>query len=144
MKSLFNTHYNHNTLDVVFFMLRVGAACLMLTHGMSKLGVALSDAEIQFGDPIGMGMKTTFYLAIFAEVICSGFLILGLATRFVLIPLIATMAVAAFVVHPVDGFQRMELPMLYLLTFVFLLFAGPGRFSLDSIISKRTNRRLTF
>ncbi len=144
MKNLFNTNYSHTTLDVFFFMLRVGTACLMLTHGMSKLGVLLGGAEIQFGDPIGLGMKTSFYLAIFAEVICAAVLILGLATRFVLIPLIITMAVAAFVVHPVDGFQRMELPMLYLLVFVFLLFTGPGRFSLDSLISRSANRRRTF
>jgi putative oxidoreductase len=144
MKTIFNTNYNHTTLDIFLLILRVGVSCLMLTHGMAKLGVALSGAEIQFGDPIGVGMKTSFYLAIFSEVICAVLLILGLCTRLVVIPLIVTMVVAAFVVHPPDGFQKMELPILYLLNFVFLLFVGPGRFSIDNVISRSTNRRRTF
>ncbi|MET3113759.1 putative oxidoreductase [Pedobacter sp. CG_S7] len=144
MKRVFNTNYNHQSLDFALFLLRIGVACFILTHGLGKLSVVLSGAEIQFGDPIGLGMKFSFYFAIFAEVLCSVFLIIGLATRFALIPLIITMAVAVFVVHPPDGFQKMELPGLYLMVFVFLMFAGPGKFSIDSVISKRTNSRLTF
>jgi len=143
MKRVFNTNYNHQSLDFALFLLRIGVACFMLTHGLAKLSVVLSGAEIQFGDPIGLGVKLSFYLAVFAEVLCSVLLIIGLATRFALIPLIITMAVAVFVVHPPDGFKGMELPGLYLMVFVFLMFAGPGRFSIDSLIS-RTNRRLTF
>jgi len=144
MKSIFNTNYNHQGLDVALFILRVGVACLMMTHGWGKLSTVLSGAEIQFGDPIGLGMKTSFYLAIFAEFICSLLLILGLATRLILIPLMITMAVAVFVVHPPDGFQKMELPALYLLVFFFLMISGPGKFSIDSVISRNTNRRRTF
>jgi putative oxidoreductase len=144
MKRIFNTNYNHQSLDVALFILRVGVACLILTHGWAKLSVVLSGGEIQFGDPIGLGMVTSFYLAIFAEFFCSLLLILGLATRLVLIPLIITMAVAVFIVHPPDGFQKMELPGLYLLVFVFLMFSGPGKFSIDSVISRNANRRRTF
>lgn len=144
MKSIFNTNYNHQGLDVALFILRVGAACLLMTHGWAKLSTVLSGAEIQFADPIGLGMKTSFYLAIFAEFFCSLLLILGLATRLVLIPLMINMAVIVFIVHPADGFQKMELPALYLLVFFFLMFSGPGKFSIDSVISRNANRRRTF
>jgi putative oxidoreductase len=144
MKRIFNTNYNHQSLDFALFILRVGVSCFVMTHGIAKLSSLMSGAEIQFADPIGLGMKTSFYLAIFAEVLCAVLLLFGLLTRLALIPLIITMVVAVFVVHPPDGFQKMELPGLYLLVFVFLMFSGPGRYSIDNVISRKTNRRRVF
>jgi putative oxidoreductase len=144
MKRIFNTNYNHQSLDFGLLILRVGFAAIILTHGWGKLSVVLSGAEIQFGDPIGLGMATSFYLAIFAEVFCAILVMLGLFTRLALIPLIITMAVACFVVHSADPFSKQEPSLMFLIAFVFLLFSGPGRFSIDSIIARRTNRRRTF
>lgn len=141
MKRIFNTNYNHQSLDFALLLLRGVISIFILSHGLVKLNTLLSGAEIQFGDPIGLGVKTSFYLTIFAEVICSILLFLGLATRLALIPLIVTMVVAVFVVHMPDGFSKQELAGLYLLVFVFLLFSGAGRFSVDSLIGKRTGRR---
>ena len=144
MKRIFNTNYNHQSLDFGLLILRVGFAAIMLTHGWSKLGVVLSGAEVQFADPIGLGMVTSFYLAIFAEFFCAILVILGLFTRLALIPLIITMAVVVFVVHSADPFAKQEAGLMFLIAFVFLLFSGPGRFSVDSIIARKTNRRRTF
>ena len=144
MKRIFNTNYNHQSLDLALLILRVGASWLMLTHGWGKVNMVMSGGAIQFADPIGLGMATSLYLAIFAEILCSLLLILGFATRLVVLPLIVTMAIAVFVVHPPDGLQKMELPGLYLLVYIFLLFSGPGRISIDSLISRNKNRRRTF
>ena len=144
MKRIFNTNYNHQSLDVGLLLLRVGIACFMLTHGMAKVNSALESPEIQFGDPIGVGVKTSFFLAVFAEVVCSVLLLFGLLTRLALIPLSITMAVAVFIVHANDGFAKQEMAAMYLLIFVFLLFSGPGRFSIDSVIARKTNRRRSF
>lgn len=144
MKRIFNTNYNHKSLDFALLLLRVGIACLMLTHGIAKVNSAWSSPEIQFADPIGLGMKTSFFLAVFAEVVCAVLLIFGLLTRLALIPLIVTMAVAIFVVHANDPFQKQEMPAIYLLVFVFLLITGPGKLSIDSFIDKKVNRRRIF
>lgn len=144
MKRVFNTNYNHQSLDFALFILRVGVSCFVLTHGWGKLSKVLSGAEIQFADPISLGMETSFYLVIFAEVICAVLLLIGLATRLALIPLIINMTVIVFVVHFHEGFQKMELPSTYLLVFLFLMFTGPGRYSIDNVISRRGNRRRTF
>lgn len=144
MKRIFNTNYNHQSLDFAILIFRVGISSFLLYHGLGKLNTVLSGAEIQFLDPIGLGIKTSFYLTVFAEVICSILLFLGLATRFALIPLIITMLVAVFIVHVPDGFQKQELGGLYLLGFVFLMFSGPGKYSIDSIISKQVNKRRSY
>jgi putative oxidoreductase len=43
----------------------------------------------------------------------------------------ATMLVAAFIVHLDDPFKRKELALLYLVGFLIVLLMGPGKYSLD-------------
>ncbi|WP_257014129.1 DoxX family protein [Winogradskyella undariae] len=68
-------------------------------HGIAKWSSLFSGEEIKFADPFGVGMLPSLVLAVFAEVICSLLLALGLLTRWALIPLIVTMFVAVFVIH---------------------------------------------
>ena len=144
MNRLFNTNYHHQVLDFALLLLRVGIGCFMLTHGLAKVSSAMTSPEIQFADPIGIGMETSFFLAVFAEVVCAILLIFGFLTRFAVIPLMITMAVALLVVHGADVFQKKELAAVYLLVFTFILFSGPGRYSIDRLISKKSDRRRTF
>lgn len=69
----------------------------------------------------------------FAEFFCSLALALGLATRAALIPLIITMATAVLMIHGGDPFAKQEHALLYLVPYVAILIAGPGRYSVDRI-----------
>ena len=112
----------------------------MLTHGLKKLDLLLSDDPVQFADPFGVGSVATLILVIFDEVVCSALLIIGLATRLVVLPLIVTMAVAVFMIHKTDGFERQELGSIYLLVYVFLLVTGSGKYSLDYLICRKRRK----
>lgn len=136
MKRLFNTNFNNASLHFMLLVLRVSIASFMIVHGYQKLGWLMAGGEIQFGDPVGVGMTASLYLTVFAEFFCSIFLLLGLGTRLATIPLIITMLVAVFIVHAPDGFDKKELGLHYLLVYVFLLVSGPGKYSIDHIISK--------
>jgi len=140
MNTIFNTNYNHRTLDFVVFLLRVGISLLMLTHGLGKLNTLLEGGQIQFPDPIGVGATASLALAVFAEVFCSVLVLIGLATRLAVIPLIITMLIAVLVIHSADGLEKMEPALHYLLVYVALLFAGSGSISFDSLISRRLAR----
>ena len=76
-------------------------------------------------------------LAVFAEFVCSIFIILGLFTRFAVFFLIITMAVAGLVVHNADPFLKRETSLLYLSVYSLIFAAGPGKYSIDGMISKR-------
>jgi len=141
MKRTFNTSLNKTAVDTGLLILRIGIAAFMLTHGWPKLMKLLGGGEIQFLDPFGLGATASFVMAIFAEVLCSLLLLFGLATRWATIPLIITMLVAIFVAHATDGFQKQELPAHYILVYVFLLLAGPGKYSLDYFISCKLSRK---
>lgn len=124
-------------MDFALLIVRIAVAAFMLTHGYPKLMKLLAGGEIQFADPFGLGMYFSLVLAVFAEFFCSILVGLGIGTRLAAIPLIVTMSVAAFIAHSSDPFGRKELALLYLVVFVFLLFTGSGKFSVDYFISKK-------
>lgn len=133
------------TSDTGLLLLRIVAGLVLLYgHGFEKLGVIFSGQPIQFMDPIGLGPKTSFFMAAFAEGICSILLVLGLFSRFASLVLSINFVVIfifhAFIVG--DGFQVLELRFLYLMTFVALTFLGPGRRSLDYLLFGRQARTM--
>lgn len=83
------------------------------------------------------------YLATYTELAGVVFLTLGFATRFITIPLIITMLVAIKTVHWQNGFSASdngyEIPLYYMVMLITLFFSGPGRLSLDYLISKKMN-----
>lgn len=112
----------------------------MLTHGLPKLSKLMAGGEIQFADPFSLGPTASLLLTVFAEAICSFLLILGLATRLATIPLIITMAVAAFIAHSDDPFGKKEMALVYLLVFVTIAILGPGKYSLDAVFGRPRRR----
>lgn len=140
IKSIFNPGTYPKNVNYALLLLRIAVGILMLTHGIGKFTKLFGGGEIQFADPIGVGVTASLALAVFAEVFCSIFLILGLASRLAAIPLIITMLVAAFVIHANDGFGRQELPLLYSSIYFFIAIAGAGKISIDNWIYARINR----
>lgn len=136
MKRTFNTDLPGKYGHMALLIFRVVVACLLLTHGFPKLQKLLSGDEIQFLDPYGLGVTTSFVLVIFAEFICSILVILGLATRLATIPIIIAMATAVIVAHANDPFGVKEKPLLFLVCFAFLLIIGAGKYSVDNSLRR--------
>jgi len=141
MRRIFNVNLNQGLMNFALLLLRIGIGCFMLAHGLPKLQTLVAGGTITFPDPIGVGVIPSLILAVFAEVFCSILVILGLATRLAVIPLMTTMLVAAFIIHAQDGFQKQELPLHFALVYFFLLLAGSGKYSLDYFVNSRVNRR---
>lgn len=137
MEKTYTTSLNLPSIDVALFILRVGTAAIMLTHGIPKLLMLFGGGEIAFADPIGLGMEVSLTLVVFAEVICSILILLGLGTRLAAIPLIINMSVAFFIFHAQDPFKAKELALIYLLIFVILLITGSGKYALDHYLLKK-------
>ncbi len=119
--------------DEALLLLRLAVGLGMLTHGWPKL-MKYSEMSQGFPDPLGVGSSLSLTLAIFAELGCSLMLILGFLTPLAAVPLAITMAVAFFIVHAEDPWQRKELAALYLSIYAVLLVSGPGRYSLDHLL----------
>ncbi|MGB0880951.1 MAG: DoxX family protein [Polaribacter sp.] len=134
--NIFNPGNYPNNVSSALLILRVVIGIFMLTHGWGKMQTLFSGEPIQFADPIGLGASFSLALTVFAEVLCSILIIVGLGTRFAAIPLLITMLVAVFIVHANDGFGKQELGLLYAAMYGAIALAGAGKFSLDYLLFK--------
>ena len=128
--------YTNFGLSLLLLFSRIVFGAMFLTHGLQKLAnfKALSDS---FPSIMGLGSTISLSLAIFAEVFCTLGFITGFLYRLSMIPMIFTMAVAAFVVHAHDPFSTKEMALLYLLIFIVMYILGPGSIAADYFFVKK-------
>ena len=131
---LFPRYANRYGVSLFLLAMRVFIGMLFMMHGLDK-AVNFNILVGNFPDPFGIGSFATLLLVVFAELFCAIFFIFGLLYRIIMIPMIIAMAVAFFGIHHSDMTQG-ELAFLYLVIFVLMYIAGPGRFSLDALIGK--------
>lgn len=139
MKNLFFSSGSGMGRSLGVLVLRLSVGLMMaFAHGLGKIQMFMNSEVIQFADPIGLGHEMSLLLAAGAEFFCSLLLVIGLMTRLATIPLIITMMVAVFIVHANDPFQKMEFGLLYLFPYIAILLMGPGKFSVDYLLTKKS------
>lgn len=139
MKRFFSTNYSAGAFNTGMFLFRLTIGALMMMHGYDKLvhfNETVQGFEKMLGNFMGMSPKVSVILTIFAEFFCSILIILGLFTRFAAIPLIICACVIVFKVGKGDIFGNAEIGALYLAGYILLLLVGPGKASVDGMISK--------
>lgn len=139
MKKIFSTKVSENAFSFAMLLLRVGAGGLMLAnYGIKKL-MNFSEMSAKFSDPFGIGPTASAALVTFAEFFCAAFVIVGLFTRLAALPLVIAMSVAFFYAHKMNytgGPGGGQTALLFLICFVVILIAGPGKASLDRFLIK--------
>jgi len=120
----------------VLSLLRIVAALLFMEHGLMKL-FHFPAPQPGAPDPL----PTLLLAAAAIEVVGGGLIALGLFTRIAAFVCSGQMAVAYFMAHASQGFWPAlnggEAAILYCFVFLYLVFAGPGIWSLDAVVRKR-------
>lgn len=135
MRRLTSTRYSTAAINVALLIIRVGMGGLMIPHGYNKL-MNFVQYKKDFINFMGIGSTTSLALVIFAEFFCASLVVLGLFTRLAVIPLLIGMCVALFIAHNGEIFGDGEHAALFITGFTALLLVGPGRISVDGMISK--------
>lgn len=116
----------------VLSILRIMAALLFMQHGTQKI--------LSFPAAYANPYSTLTYVAGALELIGGALLAIGLFSRPVAFVLSGMMAVAYFMAHAPQGFfpllNRGELAALYSFVFFYIVFAGPGPWSVDALRAK--------
>lgn len=126
-------------LDFALLIIRICVGGLMLIqHGVPKMQMLIKGNGHLFKDPMNlMSPIIALLLVLFAEFLCSISLMVGWLTKWATIPLIITMLVIIGGVHWEHGLSKLELPMIYLASYVLLFLLGAGKWSLDYLIYGR-------
>lgn len=135
MKKLIGIGYTPFTIGFGLLLLRLGLGVLMIPHGYDKL-LHISEYQKTFFNFMGLGSMVSLLLTIFAEFFCSVFLVMGLFSRVAAFLLFFTMGVAVCLANNSDIFGKGEHAMLYLVGYAVVILIGPGRASMDGILSK--------
>jgi putative oxidoreductase len=126
------------TLDryapTIFCLIRLIAGLLFMEHGLNKL----------IGFPVGgNGMPATLSFMWFSgvvEAVMGGLIAIGLMTRVAAFLASGQMSIAYFMVHAPKSFYPMfnggDAAILFCFFFFYLVFAGGGVFSLDSLFAR--------
>ena len=121
----------------VLSLLRIIAALLFMEHGLMKI-FDFPGPQPGVPDPL----PTQLLVAAWIEIVGGALLALGLFTRIVAFVCSGEMAAAYFIAHGSQGFwpglNGGDAAILFCFVFLYLVFAGPGPWSLDAIVRKRT------
>jgi putative oxidoreductase len=119
--------------DFGYLVLRLGVAFLFVFHAPQKYYGWWSSPPFPLLSLRG--------LAIIIEAVVSPLIALGLFTRVAAAFAAAEMVGAYWVVHrplgPVPIGNRGELACLYFVVFVYMIFSGGGKYSLDRLVRKK-------
>lgn len=118
-------------------LLRVVSGLIFMAHGTQKiLGFPAGD-----GSGSGLTLNNPVTFAGFIEIIAGLLIALGLFTRLAAFVASGTMAVAYWLAHAPHGFFPIndggDAAILFCFIFLYLVFAGPGAWSIDGVRSKK-------
>ena len=132
--------YTYSNLSRLFMRLFVGI--MFLQFGIRQI-LAFNAYAPTFPAVLGMSSTATLIAMIVIEVVCSTFIMLGFLTRISVLPAIVSMVLAEHylltkvVSDPtmIDYMQPGYIPIFFIGVFFYLLLSGPGKISLDYLIS---------
>lgn len=112
---------------------------LLWVHGLKKLTSVQGPPET-IPNPLGLPPRLNQLIATVSDTVVPFFVMAGVATRLVVLPVIGVTAIGYLVVHRHDSPQVRDIPFMYTLCFVLLLMLGAGSFSIDQYLWSLLNR----
>lgn len=108
---------------------------LIVAHGLKKIGMGVSEVE-QVPNPLHLPEAFNSLFADAANLVFPVFVIFGFFTRIAVLPILAVTLTGYFILHWNDALLVKDTPFMYSLCYLFLLFMGSGKYSVDHYLIK--------
>ena len=135
---LFSTGYTYSNLSRLFLRLFTGVMFLQLCV---RQALHFDELANTFEGFLGMAPETSMTLLLIDEMLCATFIILGILTRFAVIPpMIIMLAAEKMILSSHAATEQLfnfepGYPVMFIGIFLYILLAGPGKISVDFIVS---------
>ncbi|MCS4300904.1 DoxX family protein [Chryseobacterium sp. BIGb0232] len=130
------TNLEGKLIHIALFIFRIALSLeLIIAHGLKKLGVGVSEAE-KVPNPLNFPEVFNSLFADAANLVLPVFVIFGLFTRIAVLPILAVTLTGYFILHWNDTLLIKDTPFMYSLCYLFLLFVGSGKYSIDNYLRK--------
>lgn len=117
--------------NIALLLFRVLLATeLFRVHGLKKFRLENGQRE-HVPNPLHLPEKLNAAVATLSDTLAPFLVMLGIGTRLAVLPVIGVTAIGYFVVHRKDNAEVRDVPYMYTLSFLLLLFVGAGTYSLD-------------
>ncbi|TRZ43559.1 DoxX family protein [Robertkochia solimangrovi] len=134
---LSKTHIPVKRMDWLLYAFRSMVSLeLMIVHGFKKIGLGITTTEI-VPNPYHLPESLNQGFAILANLLFPIMVIFGFLTRLAVIPILMVTISGYFAVHWHDSLLVKDVPFMYSTAFLFILFSGPGRISVDHYLFKK-------
>jgi putative oxidoreductase len=137
-----STSAKYNDIGLLIIRVVSGGA-LVLKHGVEKafdFHTMATNTTLPFPDPIHIGVVPSLVIALISDFFCGIFVILGLGTRWAAAFSFVNILVAFITVHHLHFFGRDadhgEIIVLMLGAMAGFVFTGPGRYSVDYLVTR--------
>jgi putative oxidoreductase len=145
--SLCSTSSRYNDIGLLIIRVVV-AGTLCLKHGTEKafdFHTMATNTKLPFPDPIHIGVVPSLFIAMLSDFVAALLMVFGLGTRWAAGFAFINIMVAYITVHHFSYWgpraDHGEIIVLMLGTFLGLIFTGPGRISLDYLVTKWRDSR---
>ncbi|TLX23600.1 DoxX family protein [Chryseobacterium indologenes] len=137
IQTITNTNLEGKLIHIALLIFRIALSLeLIFAHGLKKLGIGVVEAE-KVPNPLNLPEAFNSLFADSANLFFPVFVILGFLTRAAVLPILAVTLTGYFVLHWNDALLIKDTPFMYSLCYLFLLFVGPGKYSIDHYIRKK-------
>jgi putative oxidoreductase len=150
LPKLFHVNEDSRTADTALLSLRIIAGLSLFAYSGAPKLFHLSSLLSSGSDPLSVGSlaPAAMIYAAFALGICTVLVVVGLATRYVALFTTISLAATFFLIdHSLSTNlldpghnSHPEVMWLYMTMYFALIFTGPGRYSVDRILSAPSRR----
>lgn len=124
-------------IAMLFFRVAISVE-LIIAHGLKKIGIGVLEAE-KIPNPLHLPEAINQSFAIASNLFFPVFIMVGLFTRFAVLPVLAVTLTGYFLQHWNDTLLEKDMPFMYSVSCLLILFLGPGKYSFDYLSNKKIN-----